>query len=201
MDETVLTGSNCPESSPSLETSSSISTLDSSSKQCHPAPPTPEATYFVCLYATSVTTPRSIYSCNPTTNVSSQGQLVFGANVINYTAPISTPVFNSGYQSNCKKPFVLKFKTNQIRLCQSCRNNYEGPNDTVGLVVARAERRLVSNMTTGVQFMGKESNSHYHLYIFCLMPHSEQVNWLFPTMLRLVISPSKGVFGNQFPNF
>ena len=60
------------------------------------------------------------------------------------------------------KPFVLKFKTKNIRICQSCRKNYEGSNDTLGMVVARAERRLVSNLSTGVQFLGKESNSHYN---------------------------------------
>ena len=67
-----------------------------------------------------------------------------------------------------KKPFVLKLKTNQIKVCQSCRKNYDGPNDTLGLVVAHAERRLISNLATGVQFLGKESNSHYHLYLPCL---------------------------------
>ena len=67
-----------------------------------------------------------------------------------------------------KKPFVLKLKTNQIKVCQSCRKNYDGANDTLGLVVAHAERRLISNLATGVQFLGKESNSHYHLHLSCL---------------------------------
>ena len=38
----------------------------------------------------------------------------------------------------------------------------------MGLVVARAERRLVSNLSTGVQFLGRECNSHYHLRLSCL---------------------------------
>ena len=38
----------------------------------------------------------------------------------------------------------------------------------MGLVVARAERRLVSYLATGIQFLGKESNSHYHLHMACL---------------------------------
>ena len=67
-----------------------------------------------------------------------------------------------------KKPFIVKFKTNQIKVCQGCRQNYEGQNDTMGLVVARAERRLVSNLVTGSQFLGRESNSHYHLSMQCL---------------------------------
>lgn len=49
-----------------------------------------------------------------------------------------------------KKPFVLKLKTNQIHICQSCRKNYDGTNDTLELVVAHAERRLISNLATGV---------------------------------------------------
>ena len=38
----------------------------------------------------------------------------------------------------------------------------------MGLVVSRAERRLVSNLSTGSQFLGRESNSHYHLHMKCL---------------------------------
>ena len=67
-----------------------------------------------------------------------------------------------------KKPFVLKLKTNQIKVCQSCRQNYDGSNDTMGLVVAHAERCQVSNLSTGTQFLGRESNSHYHLHLLCL---------------------------------
>ena len=63
-----------------------------------------------------------------------------------------------------REPFVFKFKTKQIRICQSCRKGYDGSKDTLDLVVARAERRLVSNLATGVQFLGKESNSHYHAH-------------------------------------
>jgi len=62
----------------------------------------------------------------------------------------------------------VKFKTNQMKVCQGCRQNYEGHNDTMGLVVARAEKRLVSNLVNGSQFLGRESNSHYHLYMQCL---------------------------------
>ena len=38
----------------------------------------------------------------------------------------------------------------------------------MGLVVARTERRLVSNLATGTQFIGRESNSHYHLHMASL---------------------------------
>lgn len=38
----------------------------------------------------------------------------------------------------------------------------------MGLVVARAEQRMVSNLATGTQFLGRESNSHYHTHMFCL---------------------------------
>ena len=34
--------------------------------------------------------------------------------------------------------------------------------------MAHAERRLVSNLFTGKQFLGRESNSHYHLHLLCL---------------------------------
>ena len=55
------------------------------------------------------------------------------------------PVPNS---ESSTKPFVLKIKTNQIQVCQLCRKDYSGPNDTMGLLVARAERRLVSYIAT-----------------------------------------------------
>ena len=47
--------------------------------------------------------------------------------------------------------------------------NYEGQNDTLDLLaVSRAERRIISNLATGTQFLGKETNSHYHLKISCI---------------------------------
>ena len=67
------------------------------------------------------------------------------------------------------KPFVLKLKANNIQVCQSCRKDYDGINDTLGLVVSRAERRLVSNLATVMQFLGKEGNSHYHAHKVCLL--------------------------------
>jgi len=39
---------------------------------------------------------------------------------------------------------------------------------SVYLVVARAERRLVQNTMTGMHFLGRESNSHYHVQMACL---------------------------------
>ena len=38
----------------------------------------------------------------------------------------------------------------------------------MGLVVAQAERRMVSNLASGTQFLGRESNSHYHAHMTCL---------------------------------
>lgn len=96
-----------------------------------------------------------------TVSATSHGRVVFGGTSVNYSHVKSADL-------NSKKPFILKFKTNSIKICQSCRRNYEGPNDTMGLVVARAERRLVSNLATGIQLLGRESNSHYHLHMACL---------------------------------
>ena len=66
-----------------------------------------------------------------------------------------TPFQASQGTSNSKDkptPFLLTLKTKQIRICQYSRKAYDGANDTLGLVVARAERRPVSNLATGVQF-------------------------------------------------
>lgn len=110
---------------------------------------------------------------------STQNQISVGASIcisptVTATAPMSTSAgANTSHNyaapsTTTKNPFVLKLKTKQIKVCQSCRQNYDGVNDTLGLVVARAERRLISNLATGVQFLGKESNSHYHLHLSCL---------------------------------
>lgn len=87
------------------------------------------------------------------------------------TAPQPQSTWNDSTLAQGKlkeNPFILKFKTNQIKICQACRQNYEGENDTLGLVVAHAERRMVSNLATGMQFLGRESNSHYHAHMRCL---------------------------------
>ena len=138
----------------------------------------------------------SLVVSNPTVNIpdSSCNQIAVAASIClspgathtithtkTVTAPSGVPSFNPVTTSFSpalqsiprasfitKKPFVLKLKTNQIKVCQSCRQNYDGPNDTMGLVVAHAERRLVSNLSNGTQFLGRESNSHYHLHLLCL---------------------------------
>ena len=108
-----------------------------------------------------------------------QGQLVLGSGVnLNISPPPvlqSLPVVSNignptaGHTANKKsKPFTLKLRTKEIKICQSCCKDYEGENDTLGLVVAHLERRLISNPTTGTQFWGRESNSHYHANMMCL---------------------------------
>ena len=42
--------------------------------------------------------------------------------------------------------------------------------------MAKVERRLVSNMDTGVQFLGKESNFHYHAHKLCLLKADAKFN-------------------------
>ena len=84
----------------------------------------------------------SFYVSPPPVTAVTPVSTTFGANT-RHASPIMTN----------KKPFVLKLKTNHIKICQSCRKNYDGVNDTLGLVVARAERRLISNIATGVQFL------------------------------------------------
>ena len=92
------------------------------------------------------------------------------------------------------KPFVLKLKAKNIKICQSCRKDYDGSN---GLVVARAERRLVSNLSTGVQFLGRESNSHYHAHKVCLMkadPAFSGAKLVVPDDLRDKLNPFQKVY-------
>ena len=109
------------------------------------------------------------YSYAPVSQAS-RGQLVVGTGV---NVSIGSPSFPTSSPSLQAfhvhpKPFILKLKTKQIRICQSCRQDYEGENDTLGLVVAHAERRIISNPATGLQFLGKEGNSHYHARMNCI---------------------------------
>ena len=121
----------------------------------------------------------------PSTPVSISGN-VTGAAVVNVSSggvftvssqPVPTCTSSSSFtcaSSQCTSSadvspnFVLKFKTNLLKVCQSCRKNYDGVNDTMGLVAARAERKVIYNTTTGAQFLSRESNSHYHVHIRCL---------------------------------
>ena len=67
--------------------------------------------------------------------------------------------------TNTPKPFTLKPKTKQIKVCQSCHKDYEGENDTFGLVVAHPEQRLISNPITGAQLMEKEREFQFAAHI------------------------------------
>lgn len=84
----------------------------------------------------------------PQTNTSSIGFLV-GTNVSICTSPSTSVVPSQTTATQClipgrhqvtTNPFILKLKTRHIKVCQSCRKDYEGANDTMGLVVGRAER-------------------------------------------------------------
>ena len=112
-----------------------------------------------------VVRPTQLFKLKPT--ASSHGQVLIGGNVINIAAPPMSvspqlPRLTTVWDPTLKY-FVLKIKTSQVWVCWSCRKDYSGPNDTMGLV-ARAERRMVPNLTTGTH-LGRESNSHYHQVI------------------------------------
>ena len=86
------------------------------------------------------TTPGSIAPTIGTANLSSRSP-----SVVNYAGPTSRSSASHGTSSSSMKPkpFVLKFKTNQIRICQSCRKNYDGPDlmtlwDSLWLVLSVA---------------------------------------------------------------
>ena len=75
--------------------------------------------------------------------------------------------------------------------------NYEGTNDTMGLVVACMERRMVSNLTTGAQFLGKETNSHYHAHMSCLRlasPLSKGSDLVVPEDVDILLTPFQKIF-------
>ncbi len=144
-----------------------------------------------------------------TASTSSIG-LVVGSSINITTAPL-TPTFPSmptvsfngtpqtvPYSARKKysNPFILKFKTQQIKVCQACRKDYDGVNDTMGLVVARAERRIISNLATGVQFM-RESNSHYHAHMSCLKhanPTFQPSGLIIPDSVKVVLTPIQKLF-------
>ena len=86
------------------------------------------------------------------------------------------------------RPFTLKFLSKQTKLCQACRGQFHTedtmPAVQLNLIVARLERRTISNPSTGVQFLSRESNSHYHLNLSCLCKASPAFSWD-----KLVIPP------------
>ena len=123
--------------------------------------------------STPVTSPSSVsvsVSTDTSCTVLGSGVVITSCNTpcTQVLPSTSCPTSMSPGQSIVNNPFILKLKSAKVRVCQTCRNNYEGSNDTMGLIAARAERRIISNVTTGTQFLAKESNSHYHVHLRCL---------------------------------
>ena len=150
----------------------------------------------ITLHSNTISLPASTVS-----QATSQGQLVLGSGVnfnisppsVLQSLPVASNIGNptAGRTANKKsKPFTLKLRTKQIKICQSCCKDYEGENDTLGLVVAHLERRLISNPTTGTQFWGRESNSHYHANMMCL----KKVSGLFEIEIPKELIPKLTIF-------
>ena len=72
------------------------------------------------------------------TVATNSGYLPITSSVVNSTSSLSTSPSNYFVSSvgteASTNPFILKLKTKQIKVCQSCRSNFEGPNDTLGMV-------------------------------------------------------------------
>lgn len=86
------------------------------------------------------------------------------------------------HSQSTSKPFTLKLRTSAVRMCQGCRQELKDD-----LVVSRPERRLIQNTDTGVAFLGKESNSHYHVRLTCIQrvsPHFTGSQMLIPNDVR-----------------
>ena len=73
-------------------------------------------------------------------NAASGGQVVVNETGVNFNCTVSNPGQTTSNSKENQKPFVLKLKTKQIRVCQSCCEDYDGANDTLGLMVARSEQ-------------------------------------------------------------
>ena len=72
----------------------------------------------------------------------------------------------SMYSLLLQYPFILKIKTNSIKICQSYGRYYDGHNDTMGR--SFSIRKTIFKFIAGTQFLGRESIYHYHLYMACL---------------------------------
>ena len=120
-------------------------------------------------------------------NISGQVNIGSGLNVSTNT-PQNLPGINTSLQNPAAaNPFTLKLKTNAIKICQACRKGFDGANDTLGLAVARSERRLILNTVTGSQFWGSESNSHYHCHMNCFSTF-EGKDLLIPDAVKAALS-------------
>ena len=139
-------------------------------------------------------------------SVSSSGQVVVGSGMnfnISTVPPVPRPVLASTPStctpqiSSCTNPFILKLKTNSIKICQACRQRYDGIHATFGLVVARSERKLIFNMANQTQFLGRESNSHYHCLLSCLKivsPQFKGSDLVIPDSVKAGLTPFQKVY-------
>lgn len=128
----------------------------------------------------------------PTISVTNTtGQVLMGSRMNVNVSTSGTPN-PSAASPSCSNPLILKFKTNAIKVCQACRKDFEGDNDTLGLVVARSERRLIFNPVTNTQFWGRESSSHYHCHFHCLKIASQQFegnDMVVPDQVKAMLTP------------
>ena len=60
--------------------------------------------------------------------------------------------------------------------------------------MSRLERRLVSNLATGAQFLGKESNSHYHAHMACLQQSFKGADLIIPEEVKIRLSAFQKIF-------
>lgn len=67
----------------------------------------------------------------------------------------------------------------------------------MAMMVARPERKLICNTATGAQFLGRESNSHYHAHMSCLKIadatfSSEKL--IIPAQVKTLLNPLQKIY-------
>lgn len=203
---------------PCLQSQGVTSDTSSSSNASRQAPPCKYSCTEEMVEELNTSSPMVVVSSAPpisvavslpkSSNVSSSGQVVVGSGMnfnISTVPTVPVPMVASGFNtpstcvpqtSSCTNPFTLKLKTNSIKICQACRQGYDGIHATLGLVVARSERKLIFNMVNQTQFLGRESNSHYHCLLRCLKTVSPQFkgsDLVIPDAVRAVLTPFQKV--------
>ena len=102
-------------------------------------------------------------------------------------------------QQTNRNPFFVKFLTKQIKVCQGCRKQFhdENTHPPRDVIIARLERRIVSNPSTGAQVLTKESPSHYHPRLCCIhmvCPSFQKTNLVVPQELSLRLTAAHRVY-------
>jgi hypothetical protein len=146
----------------SLDPSFSTDIPCTSEGMYHSVPPISVGPQVASVPLVAVTMSSPINVTTPNSGASSSGVININSPTVSpsqllptYTSSTLRQQSQSLPNTSNSNPFILKFKTSQVRVCQACRKDYQNDNDTMSLVVSRLREGLFQICLLEVSFYRK----------------------------------------------